>query len=377
MILPSVVKSPVRLGLSMPKNRWETGWVEVVGKHVKKWRGHYHVYRTDENGRETRHHRTITLGLRAALSKREAQDELRKVIARFQSAESGFVPSKPTLQWFWEARYLPMRKPRLKRSSIATLVNLVETHILPTFGDIELGEITRFECQEHLNRLGRRYSKTILQKARVYLKAILEEAFEEELIDRNPARKIEIPRVRERAKRVLSEVEINKLLACLHGRDHLIAHLFIACGFRPGELFVLRWDDWEPGLLRVDESVWRGEIDDPKTKTSIGYVVLPKSAEAELAAWYKERGKPQSRDLIFPSKKGTPIWRDNWQSRVLQPAAKHAGLENVNFQVLRRSFATALQKYGNVKDIQGALRHASPDLTAKVSQTQLQVGTAG
>ena len=259
-----------------------------------------------------------------------------------------------------------MRKPRLKRSSIATLENLVETHILPTFGGSELGEITRFECQEHLNRLGLKYSKTILQKVRVYLKAILEEAFEEDLIDRNPARKIQIPRVRERAKRFLSEVEINKLLSCLHGRDHLIARLFITCGFRPGELFVLRWDDWEPGLLRVDESVWRGEIEEPKTKASFGYVTLPKSLEAELIAWHKAHGEPQPTDLIFPSEKGTPIWRDNWQNRVLQPAANLAGLTTVNFQVLRRSFATALQKYGNVKDIQGALRHASPDLTAEV-----------
>ena len=57
--------------------------------------------------------------------------------------------------------------------------------------------------------------------------------------------------------------------------------------------------------------------------------------------------------------------RDNWVARNLKPAAEKAGLGPVNFQVLRRTFATVIQKHGTIKDAQAQLRHASPDLTLR------------
>ena len=35
----------------------------------------------------------------------------------------------------------------------------------------------------------------------------------------------------------------------------------------------------------------------------------------------------------------------------------------VTYQVLRRTFATLMQKCGTIKDVQAMLRHASPNLT--------------
>ncbi len=52
--------------------------------------------------------------------------------------------------------------------------------------------------------------------------------------------------------------------------------------------------------------------------------------------------------------------------RKLSPAAENAGVDGVTFQVLRRTFAAAMQKCGTVKDAQAQLRHSLPNLTATV-----------
>jgi integrase len=56
----------------------------------------------------------------------------------------------------------------------------------------------------------------------------------------------------------------------------------------------------------------------------------------------------------------------NWRKRILQPAAKLAGLR-VNFQMLRRTVATlSIQAGVTVKAVQAQLRHASAETTMNV-----------
>jgi len=49
---------------------------------------------------------------------------------------------------------------------------------------------------------------------------------------------------------------------------------------------------------------------------------------------------------------------ENWLRRRIKPIAKAGGIYTpVNFQVLRRTFATNAQGLGNPKDVQAHLRH--------------------
>jgi integrase len=62
--------------------------------------------------------------------------------------------------------------------------------------------------------------------------------------------------------------------------------------------------------------------------------------------------------LIFPTENGTPMRPENWLRRCVKPRAAELGITvPVNFQVLRRTFATNAQGHGNVKDVQVHLRH--------------------
>jgi len=63
--------------------------------------------------------------------------------------------------------------------------------------------------------------------------------------------------------------------------------------------------------------------------------------------------------LMFPREKGTPIRPENWLRRCIKPISAAAGISlSVNFQVLRRTFATNAQGFGNPKDVQAHLRHS-------------------
>jgi len=65
---------------------------------------------------------------------------------------------------------------------------------------------------------------------------MLDEALEQDLIVRNPARKLSFPETRKPRKTVLSEAEIGELLGDLEGRDRLIVRMFLVLALRPGEL---------------------------------------------------------------------------------------------------------------------------------------------
>ena len=83
--------------------------------------------------------------------------------------------------------------------------------------------------------------------------------------------------------------------------DRLILRLFVTCGLRPGELFALRWNDWTPGQLRIDEAIWRSHIGSPKTRKRLSVVFLPPRLEGKLAQWREASGAREgSSGFIFP-----------------------------------------------------------------------------
>jgi len=73
------------------------------------------------------------------------------------------------------------------------------------------------------------------------------------------------------------------------------------------------------------------------------------------------RQNPPGDALMFPSQKGTPMRPENWLHRRIKPIAAALGISSpVNFQVLRRTFATNAQGHGNGEgcaDPPAAYRH--------------------
>ena len=75
-------------------------------------------------------------------------------------------------------------------------------------------------------------------------------------------------------------------------------------------------------------------------------------------------------DLVFQSLfKGAPMRDNNVLVRHIKPAARTLGIGWVNWQVLRRSFATWLKLAGaDIKDAQALMRHSRASTTLDIYQ---------
>ncbi len=102
-----------------------------------------------------------------------------------------------------------------------------------------------------------------------------------------------------------------------------------------------------------------------KTECSEGDVALPQRLAAELAHWRTLTTCAGDRDFIFPNAKGGFLDYENFEERVLMPIRVKLGLQKLNFQILRRSYATLAvgERKGTTRDVQTMLRHSRPDTT--------------
>ncbi len=349
----------------MPKARHQKGRVEEVGKRIRQWRGHYFVYVQREGGTEVRKHKTVILGQKSKMKKFEAEQKLREIITREVGTGGARPDDSVSFDWFWSNRYLPMKTWR--RSTRDAVLYVMKHHVLPRFGAVRLCDLRKFDLQTHINKLAESYSKSVVDKARTWIRAVLEEAVEQEFLQKNPARNLVMPPTRATCKRFLTMEEYRKMLETLAGRDRLIFRLFVLCAFRPGELFALRWRSFRGDSIRIEEAVYRGRLGPPKTKGSVALVTIPSSLAKDLKAWYKKSGNPAPDAFVFPSERNKPLDAHNYLQRdVLKPAAEKVGIKGLTFQCLRRTFATHFHRVGTVKDQQAQMRHTNAQTTMNI-----------
>jgi len=323
----SVIKSPNGIGRHMSRDRYQHGRVEEVGKRVKKWKGHFYVYERQLDGSEKRRHRAVVLGLKSEMTRGKAEEALRDQIAKETAPTTVHASPDHTLDWFWKNRFKPLKEPTWKASSAPKMVWFIENYIVEPFKDVPLGKLNRFDIQMHLSRLATKFSKSVVVNFRTYIRAMLDEALEQDFIGKNAARKLILPATRKPSKRTLTVDEIAELLGHMNGH-RLIVRTFLTLGLRPGELFALRRDDRIAGnYLRIDQSVSPlvGLVD-PKTEASSACVWMPQSVATELDFWMDSRDDKRPEAFIFASRKGTPLSANNFLKRALKKAGDALGM---------------------------------------------------
>jgi integrase len=139
-------------------------------------------------------------------------------------------------------------------------------------------------------------------------KACFEYATDEDLIEKNPARKLVMPNIRKKScERFLIVDELRALLSLASPREHVILRILAVCGLRPAEVLVLRIEDFEGTQLRIDEALkerQRGEerIGSTKTAESDNFVPVPPDLAREIATWIAglvDRKSPRA--SLFPN----------------------------------------------------------------------------
>lgn len=146
----------------------------------------------------------------------------------------------------------------------------------------------------------------------------------------------------------LSMEEINLFLDAVSPRYQNFFIVAFLTGMRFGEMSVLKWRnvDFKLGVIKVRETLVRGEEGRPKTKRSIRDIdMLPPVVEALRDQRKYTMGKS---DYVFLNQYHRPVLPDSMNQHVWKPALRKAGLEERRLYETRHTFATLMLDGGEL-----------------------------
>jgi Phage integrase, N-terminal SAM-like domain len=276
-----------RIGSSMVRTKYQRGSLKKIGngQYIGRWRRYT---RTPSGEKATPRKKIITKELAAKyriaqnypgpLTKSDAQRLLDILIA--EDTGKYLAPDFAATFEQLARQYISVKEPRWGVHAEATTKSVIQKHLIGSLGHRRVDELTAVDIQVFINGLVcSGASHSLLQKAVTHLRAILDQAEELKIIQRNPMRsrtiRIEYKSRKRKSERYLSLEECRTLLSVLVGRDHLIVRMFIQLGLRPEELFALRRNDVQKEFIRIDEASTKGQIKETKTEESAVNVYVP------------------------------------------------------------------------------------------------------
>lgn len=290
-----------------------------------------------------------TLGPVSEMTKSKAQQEQARIISEIEAQRQSTLEPM-TFGVFVDNIALPFLRPKWKLSTRTTTENAISTHLISAFGDTPLRDLTPKRLQDFLlKKAADHCSESIVAHCRWSLSSILRLATGEGCIERDPTVSLYIPKCSKVSDgRVLEIKQVPEYLGALDFRERVIAHLAIFVGLRPGEILAIQRKHVGDDATRIiiDQRVYGGQIDYPKTDSSKRVVAVPPTTALLLREWMAL--VPESEDAwVFESENPeTPLRLENLWRRHFKPKLAKKGLQWATFQVLRRTHASLGQDAG-------------------------------
>ena len=236
------------------------------------------------------------------------------------------------------------------RDLVGLISYLHERHRITAPRQITAGELSGWMAWMD----GRGLSQRSIARHRVAMRQLFKYMTAEAIIEENPSLLIQGPKVGRPLPKVISEKEVEALLAApdrgsrLGLRDGAMLELLYATGLRVSELINVKQENWHDGWLVV-----RGKGGKER--------LVPYGDQAgDLVAKYLRSRLHQDSPYLFLSSRGKPMTRQNFWDRVKR-YAKQAGIgKSVSPHTLRHAFATHLLMHGaDLRAVQVMLGHSA------------------
>ena len=197
-------------------------------------------------------------------------------------------------------------------------------------------------------------SRTLREKACQALSGALAIAVRREVVPRNEAAGISLAKVERRDPRFLNLDELDRLAAEAGAHWEPMVRFLATTGPRVGEACSRNVGD----VRKVAEGKWRVRITGTKGRKARD-VPIPTAVVKLL-----DLQRPASAPLFTYPTTGERVKPAPFRNRVLQPAARRAGLEGLHVHDLRHTAASLMIAGGaDVKKVQEALGHKSATMT--------------
>ena len=298
----------------------------------------------EEGGRRSR-----VLGKCSEMSKGQAETIMASILDPLNEKAGTRQPRSFTFKQYVEDVYLPVCRRKWKESTRMTSEPTIKGHLVPTFGDMPMIDITRDAMQGLLDKMSKTHSSSLVGHLRWHLSGIFKMALGDGAVSLNPTGGLYTPAcIPAPEKRVMSPENIVLALKTLDLRERLIFRMAVFNGMRPGEILAIRIGNIRNHSILIDQRVYRGNLDSPKGrkgKRTVRIVALSPGTEADLEEWLSRFGEQSPDAFLFPSENlRTPVLRDNLWCRSMRPQLETVGLEWATFQVLRRTNASLGRK---------------------------------
>ena len=301
------------------------------------------------------------------------QEVYEKMALKKRDLEEGRITfDSHMLLHVWISEVLETYKSGLGERTSYDVRKRIEKHIIPSLGNLPIGNIKPVHCQKLINsKTG--YSREYINKITQDLKFIFEKAKENKMILENPAENLVKPKGHKTPRRSLTDNERKHFLMVCED-DRFLPFLFMFyCGCRPAEALGIQYMD-----IALRSEIPFLHIRGTKTENSDRSVPIP----PELMDRIGECDNPF--DYISVNKHGKPHTQSSYRS--LTKALYRAMNLSMGCQTyrnrlippypladdfvpycLRHTYCTDLQKKGiDVRTAQKLMGHADISTTANI-----------
>lgn len=329
-------------------------------------------------------------------NQKEVRQKLSKVTAEIDEGLY-LEPAKMTLSDWMDLWYKEYTFDK-KYSTLKGYKAQINKHIRPGIGKYNLSQLNPMILQRFFNHLsepnekGKVLSPKSIKNVYIILSGILEQAVENEMISKNPCKKVKLPKVYNKQITPLTDKQVKDFLEII-STDEIygtILRVIVFTGLRLGEAMGLTWDcvDFEKGALNINKQLQRRpQKDGGSTLTSV------KSGKPRIlkpAPFVMQLLKIRYTEQIMQKQRSEDLWLawsneeehkkalvfTNLQGGYLIPkrvylhfksAAVAIGAPDARVHDLRHTYAVlSLQNGDDIKTVQENLGHASAAFTLDV-----------
>lgn len=279
--------------------------------------------------------------------------------------------------------WLESRQRKVKASSYARYVVLVEGHILPEMGRCSVNSLTAKKLSSYIEYLlqhgrldgrGGLSAKTVSDIVIIF-KSALRLAKKHYSLPDPELLEVEAPAFHQRRVETLGDHETARLSDAVLAAPDLSGAAYLLClntGLRLGELCALKWSDFDftEGTLRVGRTALRRKeggrtllaVQSPKSESSRRIIPLT----AQMLNLFSSLRGSASDDVYILTQTSSPMEPRTMQYRFHSFLKRHR-LRSHNFHALRHTFATrCIARGADAKTLSEILGHSNVKTTLQL-----------